>query len=48
MNDNGILEVLRGDKPIQVNVGIDYLSVATLTVAIFVAGFLLIVISKKL
>jgi len=48
MNDNGIFSILSGDKPIQVSIGIDYISGGILAAAIFVAGFLLIVIGKKI
>jgi len=48
MNDKGVMDVISGDKPIQVNIGIDYLSAGILAAAVLVAGFLLIVISKKL
>ena len=49
MNENnGILGVLSGDKSVKVDIGIDYLSAIVLAGALFIAGLILIVISKKI
>ena len=48
MNYKGILDVISGDKSIKVEFGIDYLSAAVLAAAVFIAGLLLIIVSKKI
>ena len=48
MNNLGVIDVISGDKPVKVEVGIDYLSAAILAAAIFLAGFFIVIINKKM
>jgi len=48
MNDNGIMDVISGNKPVKVDIGIDYMSAAILAVTLFTVGLILIVIGKKI
>ena len=47
-NNQGLLDIISGNKPVRINIGIDYLSAAMLAAALFVVGLILIVIGKKL
>jgi len=48
MNENnGILGVISGDKPVRVSIEIDYLSSIVLGAAVLIVGLILIMISKK-
>lgn len=47
MNNNEIMNILTGEKPVKVEIGINYMSISILAVSIFVVGFILIVIGKK-
>jgi len=49
MNENnGILGVISGDKPLKIDIGIDYISSAILAGILFVIGLILIIIGKKI
>jgi len=48
MNENnGIYSILSGDKPIQISIGIDPLSISYLIGGGFMIGILLILFAKK-
>jgi hypothetical protein len=42
------LGVITGEKPLKIDIGIDYMSAAILAAAIFVVGLVLIIINKKI
>lgn len=46
-NNGGLVDVLKGDKPLQFSISLDLLSVTYLIAGALLAGVLLILISKK-